>query len=86
MLSQLTRCIGVFFFFPETSGRHLEEVDMIFTQSKNVFDTVSVAKKLPRGRTPRQTAGEVSKDDTGTVGQEIDPGLDATTAHVESKN
>ncbi|KAJ4387423.1 hypothetical protein N0V93_008015 [Gnomoniopsis smithogilvyi] len=45
----------VYFLFPETNGRHLEEVDLIFTQSKSVFDTVSIAKRLPRGRSVRKT-------------------------------
>jgi hypothetical protein len=37
----------VYFFFPETSGRSLEEVDEIFSQSKSIFDAVRVAKRLP---------------------------------------
>ncbi|KAB5518125.1 putative MFS sugar transporter [Coniochaeta sp. 2T2.1] len=40
---------AVYFFFPETNGRHLEEVDAIFLESKSIFDTVSVAHKLPKG-------------------------------------
>jgi len=39
---------GVYFFFPETSGRSLEEVDEIFLKSKSIFDTVRVAKALPK--------------------------------------
>lgn len=52
--SQLNPRPAVYFLFPETNGRHLEEVDVIFTQSKSIFDTVSVAKKLPRGRKTRK--------------------------------
>jgi len=37
---------GVYFFFPETSGRHLEEVDQIFRESKNIFDPVKKAHKV----------------------------------------
>ena len=37
----------VYFFYPETAGRSLEELDEIFTSSKSIFDTVSVAKRLP---------------------------------------
>ena len=37
----------VFFFYPETAGRSLEELDEIFASSKSIFDTVSVAKRLP---------------------------------------
>lgn len=40
--------IGVYFFFPETSGRSLEEVDEIFESTSSVFSAVSVANKLPR--------------------------------------
>lgn len=38
----------IYFFFPETAGRSLEELDEIFASSKSIFDPVSVAKKLPR--------------------------------------
>jgi hypothetical protein len=31
----------------------LEEVDSIFLQSKSVFDTVSIARKIPRGHATR---------------------------------
>lgn len=36
----------VFFFFPETNGRSLEEVDHIFENS-SIFNAVSTARKLP---------------------------------------
>lgn len=38
---------AVYLFFPETSGRHLEEVDQIFRDSNNIFQPVKVAKQLP---------------------------------------
>ncbi|QKX57562.1 uncharacterized protein TRUGW13939_04680 [Talaromyces rugulosus] len=38
----------VYFFFPETSGRSLEEMDAIFRESKSVFDVVKVSRQLPR--------------------------------------
>ena len=38
----------VYFFYPETSGRSLEEIDEIFTASKNIFDPVKVAQRLPK--------------------------------------
>ena len=41
----LTTYSGVYFFFPETSGLHLEEVDAIFTDSSNIFKTVSIARR-----------------------------------------
>lgn len=39
----------IYFFFPETTGRSLEEIDDIFLSSESVFDTVRVAKSLPKG-------------------------------------
>lgn len=38
----------VYFFFPETNGRSLEEMDLIFRESKSIFDVVRVAKEMPR--------------------------------------
>ena len=38
----------IYFFFPETAQRSLEEIDEIFEASTSIFDTVSVAKKLPK--------------------------------------
>lgn len=38
----------VYFFFPETAGRSLEEIDQIFEASTSIFDAVPVAKKLPK--------------------------------------
>ncbi|KAJ5176697.1 uncharacterized protein N7482_002574 [Penicillium canariense] len=41
---------AIFYFFPETSGRSLEEIDEIFALSNSLLDAVPTAKKLP----PRQ--------------------------------
>lgn len=38
---------SVFFFFPETRLRSLEEMDDIFKKSSNVFDAVTVSLKEP---------------------------------------
>jgi MFS family permease len=38
----------VYFFFPETSGRSLEEMDTIFRESKSIFDVVKLSRQLPR--------------------------------------
>jgi len=35
----------VYFFFPETAGRSLEEIDQVFEASTSIFNTVSVAKQ-----------------------------------------
>ncbi|KAJ5677878.1 uncharacterized protein N7477_003511 [Penicillium maclennaniae] len=40
--------LTTYFLFPETSGRSLEEIDQIFESSTSIFDTVLVAKKLPK--------------------------------------
>ena len=38
----------VYFFYPETAGRSLEEIDEIFAASNSFWDPVKVAKRLPR--------------------------------------
>ena len=51
----------VYFFFPETNGRSLEEMDTIFRQSSSVFDVVGIARKLParaRGDDPEDKLPE----------------------------
>ncbi len=37
----------MYLFWPETSGRHLEEIDQIFRDSKNIFEPPKMARKLP---------------------------------------
>ena len=37
----------VYFFFPETRLRSLEEMDNIFKKSSNVFNVVGIANKEP---------------------------------------
>jgi len=39
--------ICIYFFYPETAYRSLEEIDEIFATSKNVFDVVRTARMLP---------------------------------------
>lgn len=38
----------VYFFFPETAGRSLEEVEEIFRSSKTVFEPVRLARTMPK--------------------------------------
>lgn len=38
---------AVYFFFPETRYRSLEEMDAIFKKSSNIFDVVKISIKEP---------------------------------------
>lgn len=40
----------VYYLFPETSGRSLEDIDEIFTLSKGWFDCTKVAKEMPMSK------------------------------------
>jgi sugar porter (SP) family MFS transporter len=48
----------VFFFFPETNGRSLEEIDDIFMQSKTIWDPPRLARTLPSVTADEQIATE----------------------------
>ncbi|KAJ5247632.1 hypothetical protein N7468_002615 [Penicillium chermesinum] len=51
----------VYFFFPETKGRTLEEIDEIFAQSKSIFDPPRVARsmlKVQVGQPQSEKGGE----------------------------
>lgn len=52
-----------FFFFPETSGRSLEEIDEIFLQSKIIFDPPRIARRLPK----METTGGVGDESSDTA-------------------
>jgi MFS family permease len=41
---------AIYYLFPETSGRSLEEMDEIFALSRGVLDVVHLARKLPHRR------------------------------------
>lgn len=52
----------MYFFYPETAGRSLEEIDAIFVESKSIFDTVQVARRVPRAHFTDLTRGEKVAD------------------------
>lgn len=52
----------MYFFFPETSGRSLEEVDEIFESTTSIFNTVSAANDLPRKHIVKRGIALVEKD------------------------
>ncbi|KAJ5715275.1 general substrate transporter, partial [Penicillium malachiteum] len=47
----------VYFFFPETKGLHLEAIDNIFLESKNIWHPVKAARELRRDQSPFGQAG-----------------------------
>ncbi|KAF9889534.1 hypothetical protein FE257_007244 [Aspergillus nanangensis] len=55
----------VYFFFPETNGRTLEEIDEIFLQSKGILDPPRVARRLPKMHLAEVVDIEDSSDGAG---------------------
>lgn len=55
---------SVYFFFPETKGRSLEEIDAIFAQSKNIFDPPRIARRMQSlhvGQSASESGGETQE-------------------------
>lgn len=52
----------MYLFFPETNGLHLEEVDQIFRDSKNVFAPVKVAARFQKRVAGTEGGGKSSID------------------------
>ncbi|KAL5341415.1 putative sugar transporter [Aspergillus crustosus] len=61
-------CIGfcipmsIYFLYPETMGRSLEEIDLIFRESPSVLGTVKYAKLQPAIPLEQQLSGKVSSE------------------------
>lgn len=64
----------IYFFFPETAGRSLEEIDEIFLASNSIFDTVNVAKGLPKHEHRELYAEEEGKESSSQVAHIDDMG------------
>lgn len=72
---------SVYFFFPETAYRSLEEMDEIFHKTTNPFNVVKIAKELPHRYDKRgellidyadtEAAHEVERRRSSIAGAEI---------------
>lgn len=64
--------VSVYFLFPETMGRNLEEIDLMFRESPSVWATVKTAKVRPIGL-PQEFADEKLKDEEDMVEHGLKP-------------
>ncbi|OAL36121.1 hypothetical protein AYO20_04535 [Fonsecaea nubica] len=62
----------IYFFFPETAGRSLEELDEIFAASKSFLDPVRVAGRLPHRRRLGHVLDESSGQETAETIVQVD--------------
>ena len=75
-----------YFCYPETKGRSLEEMDLIFTKSTDIYDAVKTAKTEPRhygkhGEVLRDLLPEVYEE---LGGRQDDTGMKTTVNHEEA--
>lgn len=54
--------LSVYLFYPETMGRNLEEIDMMFRDSPSIWATVKFAKTRPVGM-PTEFLAEKQKQE-----------------------
>ena len=69
----------VYFLFPETNGRSLEEMELIFAKSNSVFDTVKIANNLPK----MHLADNATQDPEKLARLTAPPTTKARLSHVE---
>jgi len=84
----------IYFFYPETGSRSLEEVDLLFEQAekegKPWFSVVSIARKEPRWfdengeRTESYSGGDTSETYVGSERDEEKGSAEVARKHVSS--
>ncbi|KAL2006792.1 hypothetical protein VTN00DRAFT_9460 [Thermoascus crustaceus] len=72
----------IYFFYPETKYRSLEEMDAIFRKCRSVFSVVSIARNEPR-RYGRH--GELLVEDKNAKDQDTSNQTAPTTTEIEEK-
>lgn len=58
--------ITVYLFYPETMGRNLEEIDLMFKDAPSIWSTVKFAKSRPVGM-PQEFVQNKTKHDASHV-------------------
>ncbi|KAJ6443578.1 MFS sugar transporter [Purpureocillium lavendulum] len=61
----------VYFFFPETNGRSLEEIDEVFLHSKTIWDPPRIARTLPQMRLQDAMEPNSSEEDKASKAQHV---------------
>lgn len=57
----------VYFFFPETKGRSLEDIDIVFRHTTSIFDAVAVAKRMTKEQVRQEEATAVGENEKDSV-------------------
>jgi hypothetical protein len=87
---------SVYFFFPETAGRSLEEMDEIFHKTTNAFNVVKIAHDMPHrfdkhgelliDYADTEEARETERRRSSVTGATPGVGRGGILAHEEEKN